>query len=107
MYEKTYIMKSGDKIMNAITISATELRANQKKYFDMAETTRVFVKRGRKLVELVVKDEIDMNPSPSGDVWFDNPRNMEELVKRIKAFESGQSEFISVEEARKRWEDIK
>ena len=42
------------KIMDAITISPSEFRNNQKKYFDMAEHTRVFVKRGRKLIELVL-----------------------------------------------------
>ena len=66
------------KIMDAITISPSEFRNNQKKYFDMAEHTRVFVKRGRKLIELVVSDGISLNPSPSGDPWFDDPRNIAE-----------------------------
>ena len=93
--------------MDAITISPSELRANQKKYFDMAEHTRVFVKRGRKLIELVVSDGISLNPSPSGDPWFDDPRNIAELSRRIKEYEAGKTEFISLEEARKEWENIK
>lgn len=93
--------------MNAITISPTELRANQKKYFDMAENTRVFVKRGQKLIELVVKDSIDLNPSPSGDVWFADSRNVEEVMKRIKEYESGKTGLLSLEEAQKQWGDIK
>lgn len=92
--------------MNAITISPTELRANQKKYFDMAENTRVFVKRGKKLIELVVSDGISMNPSPSGDPWFDDPRNIAELSRRIKEYEAGEMEFVTLEELRKEWEDI-
>lgn len=92
--------------MNAITISPTELRANQKKYFDMAENTRVFVKRGRKLIELVVSDGISMNPSPSGDPWFDDPRNIAELSRRIKEYEAGETKFVTLEELRKEWEDI-
>lgn len=91
--------------MNAITISSTELRANQKKYFDMAETTRIFVKRGRKLIELVVKDAIDDNPSPSGDAWFDDPRNIAELSRRIEAVRQGNARFTPLEELRKSWED--
>ncbi|WP_297448672.1 hypothetical protein [uncultured Alistipes sp.] len=100
-----YEMKKEVK-MNAITISPTELRANQKKYFDMAENTRVFVKRGRKLIELVVSDGISMNPSPSGDPWFDDPRNIAELSRRIKEYEAGETKFVTLEELRKEWEDI-
>ena len=38
-----------------IIISPTELRASQKKYFDLAEKEQVIVKRGGTLIELVVK----------------------------------------------------
>lgn len=92
--------------MNAITISPTELRANQKKYFDMAENTRVFVKRGRKLIELVVSDGISMNPSPSNDPWFDDPRNIAELSRRIKEYEAGKSNFVTLDNLREEWDDI-
>lgn len=92
--------------MNAITISPTELRANQKKYFDMAENTRVFVKRGRKLIELVISDGISMNPSPSNDPWFDDPRNIAELSRRIKEYEAGKSNFVTLDKLREEWDDI-
>ncbi len=95
------------KAMNAITISPTELRANQKKYLDMAENTRVFVKRGRKLIELVVKDAIDVNPSPSADPWFDNPENMQMLMERIRAYESKErSGGVTLDSERSLWENI-
>jgi hypothetical protein len=38
-----------------IVISPTELRAEQKKYFELAEKEQVIVKRGNTLIELVVK----------------------------------------------------
>ncbi len=41
-----------------IIISPTELRANQKKYFDLAENEKIIVKRGNKLIELVVKEQL-------------------------------------------------
>lgn len=41
-----------------IIISPTDLRANQKKYLDLAETEQVIIKRGRKLIELVVKERL-------------------------------------------------
>jgi hypothetical protein len=39
-----------------IVISPTELRAEQKKYLDLAEKEQVVVKRGSKLIHLVVKE---------------------------------------------------
>lgn len=39
-----------------IVISPTELRAEQKKYLELAEVEQVLVKRGTKLIELVVRE---------------------------------------------------
>ncbi|GAB6010558.1 hypothetical protein [Viscerimonas tarda] len=41
-----------------IVISSTDLRINQKKYLDLAEKEQVVIKRGRKLIELVVKERL-------------------------------------------------
>lgn len=41
-----------------IVISPTELRTNQKKYLDLAENETVVIKRGKKLIELVVKERL-------------------------------------------------
>lgn len=38
-----------------IVVSPTELRANQKKYLDLAGVEQVFIKRGDQLIELVVR----------------------------------------------------
>lgn len=40
-----------------IVISPTELRTQQKKYLDLAEKEKVIIKRGSKLIELVVKNQ--------------------------------------------------
>ena len=87
-------------LMNAITISPTELRANQKKVFRYSRNHPHFRKTG-----LVVKDAIDDNPSPSGDAWFDDPRNIAELSRRIEAVRQGNARFTPLEELRKSWED--
>lgn len=54
-----------------IIISPTELRANQKKYFDLAENEKIIVKRGNKLIELVVKEQLitedDIKSGVSGE----------------------------------------
>ncbi|MDR0733493.1 MAG: hypothetical protein LBF08_05490 [Dysgonamonadaceae bacterium] len=39
-----------------VVISPTELRAEQKKYLDLAEKEDVVIKRGQKLIHLVVKE---------------------------------------------------
>lgn len=41
-----------------IVISPTELRAEQKKYLDLAEKQEVVVKRGNKMIHLVVKERL-------------------------------------------------
>ena len=54
-----------------IIINPTDLRANQKKYFDLAETEKVIIKRGRKLIELVVRERLitddDLNNGITAD----------------------------------------
>ena len=56
-YENMYI-NSYIKIKIMIVISPTELRTQQRKYLDLAETTKVIVKRKDKLIELVVKERM-------------------------------------------------
>lgn len=41
-----------------IVISPTDLRNSQKKYLELAEKERVVVKRGGKLIHLVVSDRL-------------------------------------------------
>lgn len=41
-----------------IVISPTDLRKEQKKYLDLAEREKVVVKRGNKLIHLVVSDRV-------------------------------------------------
>jgi hypothetical protein len=61
-----------------IVISPTELRAEQKKYLDMAEKEEVVIKRGSKLIYLHVKERTitdeDLQRGISG----------EELLERLR-----------------------
>lgn len=60
-----------------IVISPTDLRNEQRKYLELAEKEKVVVKRGNKLIHLVVSDRIitdeDLERGVSG----------EELKKRV------------------------
>lgn len=80
------------KINIMIVINPTELRNNQKKYFDLAETKRVVIKRGRKLIELKVTESI----SPSNDSYYEIPENIAELERRIKELKSGNTMFTEL-----------
>ncbi len=69
-----------------IVISPTELRTKQKKYLDLAEKEQVVIKRGSKLIHLVVKERTIT------DEDLERGITAEELIKRvhkrIDAFES-------------------
>lgn len=56
MYIISYIYATTRKHIIMIVISPTELRSEQKKYLDLAEKEEVVIKRGSKLIHLVVKE---------------------------------------------------
>lgn len=47
-----------------------------------------------------VSIEVNENPSPSGDSWFDNPQNMESVKQGIEEMKSGKGKTYSMEEIR-------
>lgn len=88
-------------------VTTRELRNGTKAIFELAEKERVAVKRGNKYVNLVVSDdpmedlfngkwardffaipeEFRVNPfdiSPSGDVFWADKRNIEQLDKALQ-----------------------
>lgn len=88
-------------------VTTREIQQKTKAVFEMAETERVAIKRGKKYVNLVVTDEPDtkffsenyvkefmsipaeyrVNPfdvSPSGDLFFADRRNLEHIEKASK-----------------------
>jgi hypothetical protein len=88
-------------------VTTREIQQKTKAVFEMAETERVAVKRGNKYVTLVVTDNPDKvfvdedwirefmsipaqyrcNPfefSPSGDLFYADRRNVEQLKKTIE-----------------------
>jgi hypothetical protein len=60
-----------------IVISPTELRAEQKKYLDMAEKEEVVIKRGSKLIYLHVKERTITDEDLQRGI------SAEELIKRV------------------------
>lgn len=46
------------------------------------------------------KERMDENPSPSGDVWFADPKNVAEVEEGIKQYKEGRVKTFTMEEIR-------
>jgi len=102
-------------------ITTREIRNKTKTYFELAEKERVSVKRGKKYVNLIISDEPDKvfvdenwvkefmtipeqyrcNPfefSPSGDLFYADKRNIEQLNKAVEQAKMGKKHILSEEE---------
>ena len=44
--------------------------------------------------------KVHENPSPSGDVWFDNPANITELDEGIRQSKEGKTKSYTIDELR-------
>ena len=75
-----------------VVINSRTLRENQKKYFDLALKERVIIKRKLEFLELVPRGRtIPDSPSPSNDPYFDDPRNIAEIMNGIEQIKNGQT----------------
>ncbi|MDE5554560.1 MAG: hypothetical protein K2J10_05195 [Muribaculaceae bacterium] len=45
-----------------------------------------------------VSIDVNENPSPSGDPWFDDPRNLAELDEGIRQYREGKTVTLSMDE---------
>ena len=70
-----------------IVISPTKLRNEQKKYFEIAEKEPVVIKRGDKLIHLIVQDSSFELP-----VDFHKAISMDEAIIRV---EEGMRKIVS------------
>jgi len=73
-----------------LVISPVEFEKTPTKYCEMAAKGSVFVKYADNYIKLTFtkrlprKSKNPNNPSPSGDPWFDDPRNLAYLKNRIE-----------------------
>lgn len=49
-----------------------------------------------------VSVEVDENPSPSGDKWFESPENLESVRRGIQEMSEGQGEAFTMDEIKRR-----
>lgn len=81
-----------------IVITSRTFRESQKKYMDLATKERVVIKRHNEYLELVPRGtSIPENPSPSNDPYFDNPRNIEDILTGIEQCKQGKSVLLTPE----------
>ncbi len=101
-------------------LTTREMRNNMKSYFEMAETERISIKRGKKYVNLVVSDdpgnvfvdekwieefmsipsEFRCNPfeiSPSGDLFWADKRNVDKLKEAVEDAGKGELKTMTPE----------
>lgn len=83
-----------------ILLTVTEFRSNISKYLQMAFTEKVALKSKRGIIELNPSTEIRLNPSPSNDPYFDDPRNLEAVETAIANLKSGKAKLKS-------WDEVK
>jgi hypothetical protein len=82
-----------------ILLTVTEFRNNIGKYLQMAFTEKIALKSKMGIIELHPSKEIRLNPSPGGDPWFDDVRNMHELNLAIDELNTGKAELREFSDA--------
>ena len=87
-------------------ISPSEFKQNQKKFFDLALSERVVIKRGKDLFELVSTPYIDESVSPSGDPLLNDPRNLQAIREAIEQAKRGQVTELTPELKEKLFGDL-
>lgn len=104
-----------NKGMETTIITSREFRQNQKKYFDLAEKQRVIIKRGKKQITLMVRDDEDdveehseewvkeffaipeeyrCNPydyCSDGDLFYADKRNVEKIKEARQEAKEGKT----------------
>ena len=75
------------------TINSRVFLENPTRYFNLASKEQVAVKRGKRIFLLVLRNEKPQeefeNPSPSGDPYWADQRNVAELDRRLKERREG------------------
>ena len=79
------------------TINSRVFLENPVRYFNLAKTEEVAVKRGKYVYRLILRNEEEQedceNISPSGDPYWADPRNVAELDRRLKLRREGKTKL--------------
>ena len=70
------------------TISTKTFLEDPIHFFNLARRQDLAIKRGKVIFQLVVKPEFE-NPSPSGDPYWADQRNVVEMERRFREIDEG------------------
>jgi len=70
------------------TISTKTFLEDPIHFFNLARREDLAIKRGKVVFQLTVKPEFE-NPSPSGDPYWDNPKNVADYLESCKQAREG------------------
>jgi len=74
------------------TISSRTFSANPIHYLNLAKRGSLAVKRGKMIFRIIPELQPE-NPSPSGDPYFADQRNVAEMERRFKEIDEGKAKF--------------
>ena len=75
-----------------IVVSTNEFIENQNKFLDLAEEQRVIIQRKNQFLELVpIGTTLPESVSPSNDPYFDDPRNIDRILKSSEQAQHGKT----------------
>ena len=78
------------EILQKLSIMAAAKGTSLKKYIE-----NVIISKANS-----ISVEVNENPSPSGDPWFDNPDNMASINRGIEEMKAGKGQTYSMDEIR-------
>lgn len=81
-----------------LLLTVTEFRNNISKYLQMAFTEKIALKSKNGIIELTPNTEIRVNPSPSNDPYFDDPRNIEAVKQGLQDIKEGRTTRVSLDD---------
>jgi len=86
-----------------LIVSPVEFEKTPTKYYEMATKDSVFVQYADNYIKLTFAKRLPRkpktpkspnNPSPSGDPWFDDPRNLAMVEEGIRDLKSGRGTLL-------------
>ena len=84
-----------------ILVNYTEFRTHMKKYLELAITEKVILQNKGMAFEIVPSSEIKINPSPSGDKYWEVPENIERLKQDLEELKTADKSSF------KSWDSLK
>lgn len=85
-----------------LLLTVTEFRSNMSKYLKMAITEHIAIKSPAGIFDITPSKDVRINPSPSGDSYFDNKENLRDIEIGMQEAKEGKYKLYNSEEELKR-----